>query len=431
MNYPETLQYMEGLLGSGMKLGLENISLLLERMGSPQNQVPAIHVGGSNGKGSVCAFLSSILVEAGYRVGLSTSPHLVNLEERIALDNNPISPEMLAEAVTHVRGQVEALQAEGILERTPTYYEFLVATSFHVFHANRCDFQIIEVGMGGRLDATNTMKKPLLCVVTRIDMEHTAHLGSTLEKIAVEKAGIARPGVPVVTYEGREETLKALRDAARQKGATLIEARRDSSIEMDDDGNAVARVGRMTYKDLSIPLPGRHQRENLLLALRIVEQLKTQGFEITQDHVALGVERTRWPGRLEMVRNHPTLLLDGAHNPAGAAALVTYLDTMPKDGKLLLIFGAMKDKDIVGVMETLLPRAAQVFLTRAAVQRSEDPENLARMARPLHEHITVVPDPGEALEQALAQAEQQDVVLVAGSLILVGDIHRYLAAGEG
>jgi dihydrofolate synthase/folylpolyglutamate synthase len=247
----------------------------------------------------------------------------------------------------------------------------------------------------------------------------------------VEKAGIARPGVPVVTYEGREETLQALRDAVRQKDATLIEARRDSSIETDDHGNVVARVGRMTYKDLSIPLPGRHQRENLLLALRIVEQLKTQGFEIKQDHVALGVERTRWPGRLELVRNHPTLLLDGAHNPAGAAALATYLDTMPEDGKLLLIFGAMKDKDIAGVMETLLPRAAQVFLTRAAVQRSEDPENLARMARPLHEHITVVPDPGQALEQALAQAEQQDVVLVAGSLILVGDIHRHLAAQEG
>lgn len=429
MNYPETLQYTEGLLGSGMKLGLENISLLLERMGSPQNQVPAIHVGGSNGKGSVCAFLSSILVQAGYRVGLSTSPHLVNLEERIALDNNPISPEMLAEAATHVRGQVEALQAERVLERTPTYYEFLIATAFHVFHEKRCDFQIIEVGMGGRLDATNTMKKPLLCVVTRIDMEHSAHLGSTLEQIAVEKAGIARPGVPVVTYEGREETLQALRDAVRQKDATLIEARRDSSIEMDDDGNATARVRRMTYKNLSIPLPGRHQRENLLLALRIVEQLKIQGFEITQDHVVLGVEQTRWPGRLEIVRNHPTLLLDGAHNPAGAAALAAYLDTMPKNGKLLLIFGAMKDKDIAGVLKTLLPRAAQVFFTRAAVQRSEDPENLARMARPLHEHITVVPDPGEALEQALAQAEQQDVVLVAGSLILVGDIHRHLAAG--
>jgi dihydrofolate synthase/folylpolyglutamate synthase len=247
----------------------------------------------------------------------------------------------------------------------------------------------------------------------------------------VEKAGIARPGVPLVTYEGSENTLQALRDAVREKGASLIQARRDSSIEMDDDGKAMARVGRMTYKDLSIALPGRHQRENLLLALRIVEQLKAQGFEITQDHVALGVERTRWPGRLEMVRNNPTILLDGAHNPAGAAALGAYLDTLLDDGKLLLIFGAMKDKDITGVMESLLPRAAQVFFTRAAVQRSEDPENLARMARPLHEHITIVPDPGQALQQALEQAEHQDTILVAGSLILVGDIQRHLAAGEG
>jgi dihydrofolate synthase/folylpolyglutamate synthase len=323
------------------------------------------------------------------------------------------------------------LQAEGVLERVPTYYEFLIATAFHVFREQRCDFQIIEVGMGGRLDATNTMEKPLVCVVTRIDMEHSAHLGDTLEKIAAEKADIARPGVPVVTYEGREETLNALEAATQAKGATLIQARRDSSIEMQDDDRATARVGRMTYKDLSIPLPGRHQRDNLLLALRTVEQLKAQGFEISRDDVALGVERTRWPGRLEMVRNHPTLLLDGAHNPAGAAALAAYLDTLPGDGKLLLVFGAMKDKDIAAVLKALLPRAAQVFFTAAAVQRSEDPENLAVMARPHHQHITVVADPCAALDQALQQAGQEDTILVAGSLILVGDIHRHLAALDG
>lgn len=427
MNYPETLHYVEGLLGSGMKLGLENISLLLARMGSPQNQVPAIHVGGSNGKGSVCAFLSSILVEAGFRVGLATSPHLVNLEERIALDNLPISPKMLAEAATHVRDQVETLQAEGVLRRTPTYYEFLIATAFHVFHANRCDLQIIEVGMGGRLDATNTMARPLLCVVTRIDMEHSAYLGNTLEKIAVEKAGIARPGVPMVTYEGRAETLQALHDAVSRAGATLIKARQASRLEVEDHGKATARVGRTTYRNLSIPLPGRHQHENLLLTLSIVEQLKAQGLAITQDHVVRGVERTRWPGRLETVREHPTVLLDGAHNPAGAAALAAYLDTLPDHGKLFLVFGAMKDKDILSVMKILLPHADRVFLTCAAVQRAEDPETLARMARPLHPRLSVVPDPGEALEQALEQAEVQDTVLVAGSLILVGEIRHHLA----
>jgi len=427
MNYPETLHYVEGLLGSGMKLGLENISLLLARMGSPQNKVPAIHVGGSNGKGSVCAFLSSILVEAGYHVGLSTSPHLVNLEERIALDNTPISPKLLAQAATHVRGQVEVLRAEGVLERTPTYYEFLIAAAFHVFHENHCDFEIIEVGMGGRLDATNTMDKPLLCVVTRIDMEHSAHLGNTLEQIAVEKCGIARPGVPVVTYENRPETLQAMRAAVERAGGTLVQARPGCSIELDDNGRATARVGRMTYRDLNIPLPGRHQHENLLLVLRIVEQLNALGVEIAAEHVARGVERTRWPGRLETVRRQPTILLDGAHNPTGAAALAAYLDAMPDDGKLLLIFGAMKDKDIAGVLGALLPRAAQVLFTRAAVQRSEDPENLARMARPLHDHVSVVPDPGEALEQALEQAGKRDTILVAGSLILVGDIRRHLS----
>jgi dihydrofolate synthase/folylpolyglutamate synthase len=219
--------------------------------------------------------------------------------------------------------------------------------------------------MGGRLDATNVLEKPLVSVITRIDLEHSAHLGRTLEKIAVEKAGIARPGVPVVTFEGREKTLQALRDAVTEKGATFIAARQDSGAVTEENGSVTARAGRMTYKDLSVPLPGDHQLENLALALRVVEVLRTQGYAIDRDHVALGVERTRWPGRLEMVRTNPTVLLDGAHNPAGASALAAYLDT---------------------------------------------------------------PDPGEALDQALEQAEPRDTILVAGSLILVGEIRRHLAA---
>ncbi len=430
MNYQETLQHLERLLGTGMKLGLENIQRLLERMGSPQNRIPSIHVGGSNGKGSVCAFLSSILVQAGYRVGLTTSPHLVRVEERIALDNEPILPEAFAAAATHVRDTIETLRNDGVLERTPTYYEFLIATAFHVFHEEACDLQIIEVGMGGRLDATNTLAKPLVSVVTRIDIEHSLHLGSTAPEIAVEKAGIARSGVPLVTFEEVESTLTALEAVALEKGTTVIRARQDCHVEAGDEGTITIRAGRTTYKDLSIPLPGDHQIDNLALALRVIEVLRSKGYEIRPDHVALGVEMTRWPGRLEVMRTHPTVLLDGAHNPAGATALGAYLDQAGGDGDLLLVFGAMKDKDLGGVIQPLVARAARVFLTRSRVQRAEEPEELQKIADRFHDRVEVVADSGDAIDAALAVAGPEDTVLIAGSLILVGEAREYLARND-
>jgi dihydrofolate synthase/folylpolyglutamate synthase len=428
MSYQETLQYLDRLLRWGMKLGLENIRRLLEHMASPQNEVPAIHVGGSNGKGSVAAFLSSILAGAGYRVGLTTSPHLIHVEERIVVDGDPISQEAFAAAATHVREHVEALQASGGLDGSPTYYEFLIATAFHVFQREKCDLQIVEVGMGGRLDATNVLEKPLLSVITRIDVEHSRHLGETPEEIAVEKAGIARPGVPVVTFERRPATLEALRAAVREKGATLVDAARECRAETGADGNVTFYIGKATYRDLAVPLPGEHQIENLALALRAVEALRSRGLAITREQVELGVESTRWPGRLEVVRTHPTLLLDGAHNPAGARALAAYLDTLPEGGKLLLVFGAMKDKDLPGIMEPLFPRAARIFLTRALVPRSESPEGLLEEAREFHDRLETFAAPGEALDAALSLAEPRDTVLVAGSLILVGDVKQHLAA---
>ena len=430
MDYQETTRYLDELLESGMKMGLENITRLLESMGSPQNSVPAIHIGGSNGKGSVAAFLTSILTDAGYRVGLATSPHLVDVEERIAIDREPIAPDSLAAAATEVREHLERLVENGTLERTPTYYEFLMAVTFHVFQKEKCDLQVVEVGMGGRLDASNVIEKPLLCIITRIDMEHSKHLGTTLEKIAAEKAGIAREGVPVMTFERRPETLKVLEAAAREVGATFIDAARECRTETDESGNVRVRAGKTTYKDLAVPLPGEHQLDNLALALRAIELLKARGYPVSQDQVELGVENTRWPGRLEVVRTNPTVLLDGAHNPAGARALAAYLETLPSDGKLLLVFGAMKDKDIAGIMEPILPRATEVLLTRARVQRAEELGALEPAARRFHDRITVVEDPGEALDRALSLAQPADIVLVTGSLLLVGDVKKHLASQE-
>jgi len=428
MDYRETLTYLDVLAESGIKLGLDSMRRFLLTLGSPQNSVPAIHVAGSNGKGSTAAFLSSILVEAGYHVGLYTSPHLVNVEERIAIDQQPIAPDAFAAAATLVRSRVEQAIAAGDLDRPLTYFEFLTAMAFHVFQKQACEMQVVEVGLGGRLDATNTIDKPLLCIVTRIDLEHAEHLGSTLEAIAAEKAGIARPGTPVLTFERRPETLAALKAAVQKAGGTLMDVAKEFSASVDPIGNVTVRVGRSTFHEMPVSLPGEHQVENLALALRAVEALNARGFSINQDQVQMGVGNTRWPGRLEVVRTNPTVLLDGAHNPAGARALAAYLDTLGPEGKLYLVFGAMKDKDIDGLLAPILPHADKVFVTRATIDRAAEILPLEAAARKHHADVTGVANAAEALDRALSLATPNDTVLVTGSLLLIGDVKRHLEA---
>jgi len=429
MDYRETLTYLDVLAESGIKLGLDSMRRFLLTLGSPQNSVPAIHVAGSNGKGSTAAFLSSILVEAGYHVGLYTSPHLVNVEERIAIDQQPIAPDAFAAAATLVRSRVEQAIAAGDLDRPLTYFEFLTAMAFHVFQKQACEMQVVEVGLGGRLDATNTIDKPLLCIVTRIDLEHAEHLGSTLEAIAAEKAGIARPGTPVLTFERRPETLAALKAAVQKAGGTLMDVAKEFSASVDPIGNVTVRVGRSTFHEMPVSLPGEHQVENLALALRAVEALNARGFSINQDQVQMGVGNTRWPGRLEVVRTNPTVLLDGAHNPAGARALAAYLDTLGPEGKLYLVFGAMKDKDLLGMLAPLAPWVVGVVATQPAVARAAEPEELAAVAGALGLAVETRSGPREALERARARVGPDGLVLVAGSLYLVGEVLGLLEGG--
>ena len=430
MDHAETLSYLDEIARSGIKLGLENIRTLLADLEDPQNEVPAIVVGGSNGKGSTAAFLASMLTAAGYRVGLYTSPHLVNVEERIALDQQPISPDRLADAATHVRARVDRLMESKRLERIPTFFEFLTATALHVFRREGCDYQVLEVGMGGRLDSTNVVDRPLLSIITRIDREHSQHLGSTLAEIATEKAGIARNGVPTLTFEQDPETLAALRERVHAAGSTLIDVASECQAETDPAGDVTIKVGRHKFSDLTIPLPGRHQVENLALALRALEVLCSQGLTANQDDVRTGVESTRWPGRLEVVRTNPTILLDGAHNPAGARALGAALDEIGVRGDLLLVFGAMRDKDIAGIMEPIFPRASRVFLTRSSLDRAADLSDLEKLGKKFDCDLIPVAEPGAALEAAVASARPEDTILVAGSLILVGDVKKHLERAE-
>ena len=430
MNYEETQQYLERIAGSGIKLGLSNMRRLLQALGSPQDAVPAIHIAGSNGKGSVAAFLSSILTEAGYRVGLYTSPHLVSVEERIALDGRPITSDRFAAAADQVRRRLETALESGTIDREPTYFEFLTAMAFHVFQREKCDLQIVETGLGGRLDATNVIDKPLLCIITRIDREHMNHLGTTPEEIAVEKAGIVRPGVPTLTFERDRSTLVALRQAVEQGGSTLIEVPTERQVKFLENGEIDIKAGRTTFANLAIPLPGDHQIDNLSLALRAVELLGSRGYPVEMDRLRMGVELTRWPGRLEVVRTHPTLLLDGAHNPSGARCLDAYLQSMASGGDLLLVFGTMRDKDIAGVMKPLFPRARKVFLTRASVERAATLQTLEREAAAFDRETESFPQPGAALDAALGAADPDDTVLVTGSLILVGEIKQHLQSSS-
>jgi dihydrofolate synthase/folylpolyglutamate synthase len=431
LSYQDTIDYLYALQKHGVKLGLANTVALMAALGNPHRAFPSIHVAGTNGKGSTCAFLASMLQNAGYRTGLYTSPHLVSFTERIRVNGVPIPEAQVVELARKVRAACHAGK-DGQEQLNPTFFEVTTAMAFSYFAEQAVDLAVIEVGMGGRLDSTNVVN-PLVSVITTIDLEHTEFLGDTIELIAGEKAGIIKPQTPVVSGAVQPEAVEVIRSEAEARGARLYLLSRDFGA-CSLRGGALHRfdyhgIGR-TFEGLVIGLAGRHQVDNACLALAALECVSQRGVIVDDTALRRGLAEARWEGRLELISRKPDLFLDGAHNPASARKLAAEMQVLkPGYNRLILVIGILGDKDVRGMLAELLPVADEVFVTRPEYSRAMDLEALAAEVRKMHGSVRHAPSVSRAIEEARKTAEPDDLILVTGSLYVVGDAKASFACG--
>lgn len=415
MERSSVLSYLSSLEGRGIRTDLRVVEEVLKAMGSPHQAYPSILIGGTNGKGSIAVLTESILLKARHRVGLYTSPHLTEPRERIRFAGVQISPEDFLIWAERIRRAADHL----------TYFEFLTVLAFVYFAAKQVDVAVFEVGMGGRFDATNVAKAKI-SVISNVSLDHEAYLGRTLERIAAEKAGIIKEGGICLTASHQKAVIGVLSAMCRERGATLrrlggeIRCRRTKDCRFSYHGPDLA------LGNLRCGLAGGHQIRNAALAVGVVEVLVGEGFSIEEAAVRKGLEEVRWPGRLEVTAEDPLVVLDGAHNPAGMAALCRALRECFSYGRLIVVFGVLADKRAALMMRKIAPLAAQIILTRPPSDRALDPFALVGEARRWCSAVKVVENPREALEEALQVAERGDLICITGSLYLVGLLRRDL-----
>lgn len=437
MNYDESVRALMALgrelaapqQARVQKFALDNITTLAAALGDPHRSIPCVHIAGTNGKGSTAAMLESILRAAGLRTGLYTSPHLERINERIRIDGESVSDDVFAAAWTRVHATIESLMAAGKLAGHPTFFECVTAMAFLAFAESRVDLAIYEVGLGGRLDATNIIF-PEVAIITPVDFDHESYLGHSIEEIAFEKAGIIKKDGCVVSSVSREEARAVIARRAQEMNARMIESdstwRLENVTRSDGHYRAVA-VSVKTKARLAIApgLPGHFQLRNALAAATAAEILAARGYAVANIAIEQGIARARWPGRLERLARHPDIYLDGAHNPSAARELREFWDEEFANRDIYLVYGAMRDKAVDEIAGILFPRTKAVFLTQPRQPRAISANLLAEMTHGLAPDIYVERDPTEALERAIQMAGPNDAVFVSGSLYLVGELTSY------
>ena len=428
------LEFLFGLEFHGHKLGLDNIRVITDALGRPQDAYPSVAVAGTNGKGSVCAMVSAALSAAGHRTGCYTSPHLVRVEERFAIDGVPVPAADLEAVVEHLRGLIGQLRDEGRLRATPTFFEVATAAAFELFRRRGVDIAVLEVGMGGRLDATSAAS-PLAGAITNIALDHQQYLGGTLAEIAFEKAGIIKPGMRLVCGETAAGPRGVIAAACAERGACLVDASDGVALSAAMAGGAASLTLRTpggTYGPVTLSLRGRHQVQNALVAVRLLEALSDAGIAVPAPAIERGLREARWPGRLDWRRlgDGRRVLLDAAHNEAGAAALAAFLREAVPGGRQPLVFGALRDKDHAGMLRHLLPCATRVILTVPPTPRAADPDTLRAAALGVDPgaQVIVARDPVAAMDAAWAAAPD---ITVAGSIFLLGAVLPVLESRGG
>ncbi|HET7842442.1 MAG TPA: folylpolyglutamate synthase/dihydrofolate synthase family protein [Terriglobia bacterium] len=430
MTYNQCLETLTSLGHElrGVKFDLQAIRAILETLGHPERRYPTAIVGGTNGKGSTCAMLASILQTAGYRTGLYTSPHLVRANERIRVNGEEISDQDFARDFTAVWDCAERLLREKVLATRPSFFEFLTATAFVHFERARIGFAVLEVGMGGRLDATN-VTEPRVTVITNVALDHQEFLGTTIPEIAYEKSGIITTGTPVITASEDPQAREVIRRRAEQVGVARFQAIWNADVSIHDpldgryefdlalDGEFLGRFGS--------PLMGKFQVKNAVAAIAAARELRRQGWNINAEAIGEGLRKARWPGRLEVVSERPLAVLDGAHNTAAAREIAAFVRENWAGRRLILVYATMRDKAFGEITEILFPHAQKVYLTRPQQARAAAPEEILATAKDTRTEMVISPDPVQAFEAALGECTPEDIVLAAGSLFLVGEIKRH------
>lgn len=424
MTYQRAVDYLYQLQWHGIKSGLGNILQILTRLSNPHQRYRTVHIAGTNGKGSTAALVAALLQAQGYRVGLYTSPHLVDFSERIRINGVPIAHDAVADLTDKI-SQLSSLNSHLSL----TFFEFTTAMAFLYFAESSINLAVIEVGMGGRFDATNVIT-PLVSVITNIDYDHQAYLGNSLAQIASEKAGIIKTAVPAVTAAEDDEALGVIAKVCRERGSSLYRLGQDFHIDGVSPEEFTYRGIHHPWPALSMKLLGRHQLRNAACALAAAEILSDQGFELSETSIREGLRSASWEGRLEPIETPEGLLilLDGAHNLSGARVLRDFLLEVKakRGGRLFLVFGIMRDKDIPAVLGELVPLADSVVLTRPDYHRAASLGDLEIAARPFDVPLTLRQRVSEAVEFAKSVAGPGDCILITGSLFTVGEARAHL-----
>lgn len=390
-------EYLSSLEKFGINLGLERIRFLLEKLDNPHLKFQSIHIAGTNGKGSTAAMIASILREAGYKVGLYTSPHLFDYTERIKVNGEDISRKEFNLGLKGIRKKAKGLTTP------PTVFEVLTAVAFWYFAKRKVDYAVIEVGMGGRLDATNVIA-PLVSVITNIELEHTKILGKTLAKIAAEKAAIIKPGVPVVTAEWKREPLRVIREVAEKQGSLLIQVSRKQKVK--------SRKSKIENRKSN--LLGPHQAINSACA---VVAIRLAGIPVSRGAISRGLRKVKWPARLQIISKKPLIIVDGAHNPAGSRTLAAALRSLYPKQRFTIIFGCQNDKDYLKMLKELKPVTDKLIITRSSHSASRPPTFLLTHS-----------DPSSRISSALKKWDKESPLLITGSLFLAADALKILDA---
>jgi len=423
MNREDALSFIHETCKFGSKLGLENIGRLLNKLGNPQDKLNIIHIAGTNGKGSTASYIQSILIEDGYNIGIFTSPYLERFEERIRINDRLIEESKLVEGIEIIKNAVNSIVKEGGTH--PTEFEVVTALGFWYFYHSNVDYVVLEVGLGGRFDATNIIKKPLISVVTSISFDHTAILGDTLEKIAFEKAGIFKENIPVVSFFQKNEVKNVLEEEAYKKNSNIKFLKKDEIIIQSKD----AKGSTFIYKEQEYRtnLLGEHQIFNATLAIEtIMQMMLNKDIEIKLESIINGVAKTIWPGRVEVLSEKPLFIIDGAHNVDGANALVSTINNYFKDKKIILLLGMLADKDIEKLTDIYAKFADEIFICEPDNPRAISKSELFYIVQKKNRNTKILDSNNDSINSAIKLIDENAVCIMTGSLYLIGDSRAYL-----
>lgn len=437
MNYKQAMDYIEDSAKFSMKLGLSRTEKILELLGNPHNKLKCIHIAGTNGKGSITAMISAILKEVGYKVGMYTSPYIEEFEERIQVNGTNIPKEDLARVVTKVSDAVDKVIELGY--DNPTQFEIITCAGLLYFYEQNVDFAVIEVGLGGRLDSTNLIT-PILSVITSISYDHVDILGDTLSKIAYEKAGIIKKGVPVVLYPQEKEAEEVIEKVCIKKEAKLIKARKESTkfivsdeIDTKENVNVTQNIVVNTEDNeynVNLALLGKHQILNCATVLYVVEELIRIGVKIEKEVALKALSKVHWKGRFEILNKSPLVVIDGAHNIDGIRKLKESVEGYLKYKDLILILGILADKQVEDMVKTIVPMAKRVICITPHSDRAELASELTKVVQKYSENCEAADNYGEAYKLGLSYCSKEDLLLISGSLYMIGDMRKTIIAGE-